>query len=136
MREAMAKENVLDALAVSGLREAGAAAQLLEGGDLETHSVAAGPCEGVLLIYQLRLDHLRSLPGAHARRLAEAVSEFVGNLERNGGDVGRWLTIKGSQELFFGAFCLDNGQILGCLPLVSKLDVSPERWTELWGGNA
>jgi hypothetical protein len=136
MQKELTKESVLRALAVSGLREADHAARLLEEADSEVHSQDMGPSDDLLRTYRIRVDHVRSIQGAHAQRLAEATAEFVRLLERNSGQSGRWLTIKGRGELQFNIFCLESGQFLACLPVASKLDVSPERWEELWGRNA
>src|SRR5262245_62075347 len=123
MHRTVTREDVLQALAVSELSESRAAAQLLQEGELGVGS-HVGSSRELLETYQLRLDHLRSQSGAHAHRLAQATSELVENLKSRGGQSGHWLTIRGEQELHFIVWRLEQGQLLGCLPVVSKLDVS------------
>jgi hypothetical protein len=127
-------EELLNALAASGLREASGAMKLLrDGGQLDVHDGAS--CDGLLATYEVRLHHVRSMPSKHAHRLAEATSEFVSNLERYRPGTGQWLEVGGSQEVRYLIFRLDDGRLLACLPTVSQLAVSPERWAELWGSN-
>jgi hypothetical protein len=128
-------EELLDALAASGLREAGGALQLLrDGGQLDVHDGAS--CDGLLATYEVRLRHVRSMPSEHAHRLAEATSEFVSNLQRYRPGTGQWLEVQGNQEAHYLIFRLEDGRVLACLPAVSRLAVSPERWAELWGSDA
>jgi hypothetical protein len=130
----MRKEAIIEALSTSDLSEAASAVHLLREGELKVDSIVSS-CDVLLSTYQIRLDHIRAKPGDHASRLSTATSEFVDNLKRHGAQLGRWLTIKGSQELYFIVFCLEDGKLLGCLPVVSKLEVAPERWSTLWGEN-
>ena len=136
MREGSILDEVLNALAASCLREAGSAILLLRGeGRVEVHQHTV-TCADLQMTYEIRLRHVRSMSSEHARRLAEATSEFVSNLERYRSQVGQWITVTGSGEVHFAILRLEEGQLLGCLPVVSKLEVSSERWAELWGGNA
>jgi len=136
MRERSVHDEVLDALAVSGLLEASLAVLLLRGeGRMEVHPLTIA-CAGLLRTYEIRLRHIRSMSSEHAHRLAEATAEFVSNLESHRPEAGQWLTIRGNDEVHFNIFRLESGPLLGCLPVVSQLDVSIERWNELWGSNA
>jgi hypothetical protein len=136
MREGPMPDEVLDNLAASGLREVSSAISLLRGeGRIDVHKPEVS-CADLLMTYEVRLRRIRSLSSEHARRLAEATSEFVSNLERYRSNDGHWITISGSEEVQFNIFRLERGQILGCLPVVSQLDVSSERWSELWDGDA
>jgi hypothetical protein len=136
MREGSMRDEVLSALVASGLREAGSAISLLRGGGrAEVHQHAVS-CADVLMTYEVRLRHVRSISSEHAQRLAEATSEFVSNLDRYRSETGQWITISGGGEVQFAILRLEEGRLLGCLPVVSELDVSSERWTELWGSNA
>jgi hypothetical protein len=136
MRKDSVHVEVIDALAVSASREANAAIQLLrDGARIEVHETGV-PCLDLLRIYEARLSHVQSKPGAHADRLTEATSEFVSNLEYHRSKIGCWITIKGSQEMHIALFRTEDGQFLACLPVVSQLDVSSERWVELWSSNA
>jgi len=136
MREGSVQDEVLDALAASGLLEASSAVLLLRGeGRAEVHQPTV-TCAGLLRTYEIRLRHVRSMPSEHAHRLAEATAEFVSNLDDHRPEAGQWLTIRGNNEVHFNIFRLESGPLLGCLPVVSQLDVSTERWNELWGSNA
>jgi hypothetical protein len=131
------KQQMVDALIASGLHEASAAVSLLrDGGRTEVHEHHI-LCDQVLRIYGIRAVQLSSLPGSHADRLAEATSELVSNLKLRLSEAGHWSTIKGDQELHFLVFRTEgDGKVIGCLPVVSKLDVSAGRWRELWSDNA
>jgi len=135
MHRTMTREEVLAALFLSGLREADTAGHLLREDEFEVSSHVS-TCDTLLDTYQLRLNHIRTQSGAHALRLAEATSELVENLKCNGEQPGRWVVIKGVQESKFLVWRLEQGQLLGCLPVVSQLDVSSDRWKELWGQDA
>ena len=133
MREAPMRDEMVSALVASGLCEAGSAISLLRGeGRAEVHQPAVS-CADVLMTYEVRLRHVRSISSEHAQRLAEATSEFVSNLDRHRSETGQWITISGSDDVQFAILRLEDGRLLGCLPVVSKLDVSSERWAELWG---
>lgn len=131
------KQQMVDALIASGLHEASAAVNLLrDGGRPEVHEHYI-LCDQVLHIYGIRTGHVSSLLGSHANRLAAATWEFVANLKLRLSEAGRWSTIKGDQELHFLVFRTEgDGKVIGCLPVVGKLDVSAERWLELWSDNA
>jgi hypothetical protein len=134
-REIAMQEEVLEALAASGLREASAAAQLVRNGArLDVHDEAS--CDGMMATYRVRLRCVRRMSSEHARSLAEATSEFVSNLERHRPAMGQWLIIKGSGEVHYLIFRVDGDGLLACLPVVSQLRVSSERWDELWSGDA
>lgn len=136
MRERSMHDEIVKLLAASGLREASSAMSLLQGeGRLDVHQPGIA-CADLLMTYEVRLRHLRSVASEHASRLAEATSELVSNLERYRSNVGQWITIRGSDEVHFNIFRLEGGRLLGCLPVVSQLHVSNERWAELWGSNA
>lgn len=136
MREGSVRDDVLNALVASGLREAGSAISILRGeGRVNVHQHEV-TCAGILMTYEARLRHVRSMSSEHAHRLTEAISEFVSNLEHDRSKAGQWITVTGSGEVQFLILRLEEGRLLGCLPVVSKLDVSSERWAELWGGNA
>jgi hypothetical protein len=131
------KQQMVDALIASGLHEASAAVNLLrDGGRIEAHEHHILG-DQVLRIYGVRAGHVSSLLGSHAARLAEATSELVSNLKFALSEAGHWSTIKGDQELHFLVFrTKGDGKVIGCLPVVNKIDVSAERWLELWSDNA
>ena len=128
-------DEILGALLASDLHEAGSAISLLRGeGRVEAHQPAV-TCADLLTTYEIRLRHIRAMSSEHAQRLAAATSEFLSNLERHRAKAGRWITIAGSGEVQFNILRLEEGQLLGCLPIVSKLAVSSERWAEVWAGD-
>ncbi len=130
------QDELVHGLAGSGLREASSAIALLNaGGRADAHQHGAS-CSELLCTYELRLRHVRSMSSEHAHRLAEAVSELVSNLEACRLKTAQWITVGGAGGMKFSILRLEDGRLLGCLPVVNKLEVSDERWAELWGRNA
>ena len=87
----------------------------------------------LLRTYQIRLERLSSMPGSHAAQLAESIAELLPNLET--AKVVKMTLLSGPAEHEFAIFLSESAfQVLGCLKVVSKLDVSSERWEELWQG--
>ncbi len=73
-------------------------------------------CESLLGTYSVRLEDLGTKKGA--MQLRSSVAELVAK--------------SGGEHSFTIFFAGDDGRPLGCLRVVSKLDVTPERWAELW----
>jgi hypothetical protein len=123
--------DIASALSRSNLASAKEAALALASGwDLSRPHVAEA--SDLRLTYGIRLDHLRSMSGAHAAQLADAVAELLPNLDSR--DVAKLYTISGPSEYEFVVFLSDDATfVLGCLKTVSQLAVSPERWEALWG---
>ena len=86
--------------------------------------------------YTRRQAHLLSLPGPHAAQLAAAVGELLANIRSNPDITASWYKICGGAEHRFLLLVTDSNLILGCLRTVSKLEVSSERWEEIWQGAA
>lgn len=126
---------IFQALSESELKEASPAIALLQSDGMIEIDGSDVSCGELFEIYAVRLRLIRRFPALHAHRLAEAITEFLSNLERHRSGVGKWVTIRGSQELHFSIFLVNGCELLGCPPVVSKLEVSPERWDELWGSN-
>jgi len=123
--------NVVELLDASNLAKAREAAQAVRDGWTVSTLSKRDDAQGMRMIYAMRLDHLRKEPGAHAAQLAESVAEFVKGLE-GAADV-QFLTISSAAEHDFIVFFADSGtRAIGCLRTVSQLNVSPDRWTELW----
>lgn len=96
-----------------------------------------GPHSGLARIYAIRLARLRLLKlSVHAAQLADSIEEFVRNLRNEAEVSGRWVHVTGPDEHDYSIFCSESGEVLGCLRTVSKLQVPPERWAELWGNVA
>src|SRR5688572_12067893 len=81
--------------------------------------------------YPHRLEHARSIPGAHSEQLSRSTEELVGRLaQAERVEVG---FIRGRAEHHFVIFRdPDRAAAIGVLRVVSKLDVSEERWEQLW----
>jgi hypothetical protein len=83
--------------------------------------------------YRVRLEHLRKLPGPHASRLADSIAECVPTLSSS--DITKVGSLHGPAEHGFVIFLSGSGsEVLGCLKVISKLEVTPERWEEVWQG--
>jgi hypothetical protein len=89
--------------------------------------------DSLLLTYTIRLNHIQSIPSAHATRLAAATAEFVERLKLSGSEGGSWYIIEGDAEYQFDVFRQRSGEVIACLPVISKTVVSEERWKEIWG---
>jgi len=82
-------------------------------------------------VWQVRYGAIRGteLEG----RIVEATAEFVLRLKLTGSEGGSWYVIKGDTEYQFNVFRQRSGEVIGCLPVIVKTDVSEERWEEIWG---
>ena len=130
----MTREQLLQALSISGLAQSSAAvAALSEGWQIEV-TASMGSYEELAPTYAQRLEQLRTkVPSAHAAQLAKSTEEFVKHLRvRSNESSGTWFAITGPAEHEFSVFCSSLGEPLGCLRTVSRLRVSAERWVELW----
>lgn len=120
-------------LEASGLRHAARAAShvraLVEPIDLRF----GGDTRGLLSIYRGRARHLAGKEGAHARQLREASEELCENLEDAAGPCA-FVQLSGTPPYRFMIVLLAGGlpRVLGCLPIVSRLDVDEETWERLW----
>jgi len=106
-----------------------AAQALRSGGVLST--LRENDVHGILDIYRMRLEHLKSKPGPHAAKLAMEVSEMLDNLR--GVTSVQTTIVEGPGELIFYIFLSDSGsKVLGCISGVDKRKVSDNQWEELW----
>ena len=117
-------------LNLSGLLVAHEAAQALNSGWRLTDF---GPADiaDLTRIYSARAEHLATKAGPHAEQLRASTIEFVENLrDATGATLG---FIQGPAEHhYLIALSESPSRVLGCLKVVSKLDVSERRWEELW----
>ena|SRR6478736_7893994 len=122
--------NISAELRASGLLAAADAAGAIDDGwqvsDFKETSAA-----DLLRIYPHRLEHVRSIPGAHAAQLSRSTEELVGRLAQvQRVEIG---FVCGRAEHHFVVFRdPDHAAAIGVLRVVSKLDVSAERWEQLW----
>ena len=117
-------------LKASGLLAAADAAAAVDDG-WQVSEFSETSAADLLRIYPHRLDHVRSIPGPHAEQLSRSTEELVGRLAQ----VERVAIgfVRGPAEHHFVVF-RDPSQAaaIGVLRVVSKLDVSAERWEQLW----
>jgi hypothetical protein len=125
-----------ESLRNSGLNHAAEAVSALASGWAASSLSPAFSISGLDRIYSIRQAHLLSLPGPHAAQLAKAIGELLANIRSNPDITASWLRIHGSAEHHFLLLVSDSHQVLGCLRTVSQLDVSSERWEEIWQGAA
>ena len=119
----------------SDLREAAALADLLDSGEYTLQSTGEiAPVGDLLRTYQVRAEHLASFESPHARQLAASTAEFAERLaaEAEDGPVGL-MHATGDGPESFSLFITGDGRILGCMRVISKLDVSEAEWAALWG---
>ncbi|MEY4530023.1 MAG: hypothetical protein RLZZ156_744 [Deinococcota bacterium] len=109
-----------------------AAQAIAQGWGIE-HSEHQADCRELLSLYTIRRDRLSAMVSAHATQLAYSVKEFVENLEQCKTKTGNWIRVQGQAEYSFSIFCLSkNEKPIGCMKIVSKLEVTPERWGKIW----
>lgn len=129
----MQHDHLARSLAESALSQGAAAACAIEQGwQIEPLD---GPisCSELASVYETRLPLLSRWRSPHSRALANSTEELILNLRAHEGATGIWISLRGDAEHHFAVFCLTGStQPLGCLRLVSKLEVSSERWKELW----
>jgi hypothetical protein len=114
----------------SGLLVAEEAAQALNDGWRLTDFAPANVAD-LTRIYSARAEHLATKAGPHAQQLRASTKEFVANLrDATGATLG---FIQGPAEhQYVIAMSESPSRVIGCLKIVSKLDVSERRWEELW----
>ena len=93
------------------------------------HSLASE----LLAIYETRSQILSTNTEVHARHLLASVEELVSSLTtRRPDEPIRFVAFPAEDQSEFVLFIAGDKDVIGCIRTVSKLNVSPERWTELW----
>ncbi len=83
--------------------------------------------------YERRWRHLDTFESDFATRLRFALSELIARLRRHRWELVDMLEIHGTREEYFLAFTLcSGGVVIGCLPMVDRLRIAPERWRQIW----
>lgn len=91
------------------------------------------PCKQFLGIYSTRLAHLEAKKGTHAIQLRSSVAEFVSELrDRAQQNIGDMVRIESGEEHTYLVFLAEDGEAIACMKVVSKMDVTPARWDQLW----
>jgi hypothetical protein len=114
----------------SGLLAAHEALQALHAG---WHATDFGPADvaDLLRIYPARVEHLATLAGPHAEQLRASTTEFVANLGNvTGAEIG-WIRGPGPHQ-YLVVLSGPPTRVIGCMRVVSKLDVSEQAWDGLW----
>jgi hypothetical protein len=125
-----------ESLKISGLDHAAEASAALASGWVVSSRSPTVSISELDRTYTIRQKRLLSLPGPHAAQLAASVGELLSNIRSNPDVRASWCEICGGAEHHFLLLVTDSNLILGCLRTVSKLDVSSERWEEIWQGAA
>ncbi len=93
-------------------------------------------CTELLDIYEMRLEHLKSNESSHAKQLYQTTQEFCDNLKKHKNEKAMFITFDTSEEHQYSLVVLKGSNIiLACLKTVSQLDVTKERWNNLWEKN-
>jgi hypothetical protein len=128
---------LIAALQASGLEQAHAAAAAISSGATIEQAPHAGPCSDLIPTYQARMEILGRYPSEHACTLRGNVLELLNNLRGAESCVGRWVIVRAHPEYSFNVFVVEpSGAVMGCLRVVSQLQVPAARWQELWHGDA
>lgn len=129
----MTPDQLANELENSNLSQGAAAAAAIRGGwrvDLVSENSS---CEELASTYAIRLAVLREKSSSHANQLALSTEELVENLGKYSSSSFTWIRISGDTQFTFAVVCLaESNTPLGCLRVVSQLDVPPERWREIW----
>jgi hypothetical protein len=124
--------DIAEVLSRSTLSSAQEAAEALRAGGV-LGAVRENEVQGLLEIYRMRLDHLKSEPGPLAAKLASEMVEMLENLR--GATSVQTTYVEGPGALLFYIFLTDSGsRVLGCCSGFDKRKVSDEQWEELWRG--
>ena len=126
--------HILSALQKSTLVHADEAAHALASGWSAVHHTEVS-CQEIERIYTIRQTHLLSKCGPHAQQLVVAVGELLAGIRSYASKSGRWVEIRGDAEHHFALFLIDS-DVVGCIRVVSKLDVTDDRWKSLWQGDS
>ena len=129
-------ESIQRVLFESSLTEVHSALEeLRNGANLEIESHIGKAREELLSkTYEIRLKHLSSMSGDHAKRLIKSTTEFVDNLNLTDPEFVKTARIKVEP---FGTYLIwftpDTYNLLGCMYLVSENEVGSEKWKNMWG---
>jgi hypothetical protein len=125
---------VLD-LSTSGLSQAKSACEAIRNENTEVSKLGESivNSDEIASIYKRRAKHLERFQTPHANQLSVSVRELLTNLEEVEGVPVSFCEVSTKHEHSFSLFVsIDTGKILGCFKTVSRLDVGPERWEEIW----
>jgi hypothetical protein len=116
----------------SGLLAAADAAAAIDAG-WKVSEFGEAAVADLLRVYPMRLEHVRSIAGAHAEQLSRSTEELIGGLQHAARvEIG---FIRGDAEHHFVVFRdTERRAAIGVLRVVSKLDVPSERWEQVWRG--
>lgn len=90
-------------------------------------------CDHMRRIYAVRSKHLKRKKSAHGKQLSISVTEFHKNLEKHHDKNGTFISISTTEEYEYKLFVLQgSNHLIGCMKTISQLEVSPERWAEIW----
>ena len=90
-------------------------------------------CKKLFATYQIRNSGLAARTSAHARQLHESVNELLVNLEKHVHKSCLINEVVGEEEhRYIVFFEPEEKMVLGLLKTYSQLDVSKERWHEIW----
>jgi hypothetical protein len=124
--------DIATVLSQSSLVSAQVAAQALRSGGVLS-PLRENDAQGLIEIYRMRLDHLKTLPGPYAAKSASSVAELLERL-RPASSV-QTAAIEGPGEYICYIFLTDAGStVLACLDGVDRRKISDDRWEELWQG--
>jgi hypothetical protein len=122
--------DIATVLSQSSIASAREAAQALQAGGALS-PLRENDVLGLIDIYRARRDHLKSLPGPHAAKMAASIEELLENLQ--GASSVQTTVLEGPGERTYYIFLTGAGStVLGCIDGVDKRKVSDDRWKELW----
>jgi len=94
---------------------------------------ASFDCSHLALVYEGRSEHLSINKSEHAIQLRESVNELVISLKEQNPRKCVFYHFTGPEEFDYQVIVdTERNSVLGILKTVSKLEVSDERWAELW----
>ena len=83
-------------------------------------------------IYKKRLGHLSTKESEHATQLAKATDAFLRNLSHHINGKLSYVSTSTNNEHHYLIFITKTENIVGVLKVISQLDVSSKRWSEIW----
>jgi hypothetical protein len=100
------------------------------------HTLQAVAAQELLRIYQVRAKHLSSMDAEHPRRLRQDVLWMLERLPREPGATCFIGSYETNDSRYVIVEAIEPPAIVGCMRVVSRLDVDDDAWRRLWGDHS
>ena len=93
------------------------------------------PAKDLVKIYVGRAEQLKLRQGKYASQLLDDTRSLIKSLRQHENKSVMIISTDKLNDFRYLIFISNPKVLLGCLKIVSKLDVSPEHWNQLWSNN-